>query len=524
MRRSSLGLFAIVLLLPCKSTEGSGGDLGNGDDTGTVPIDSGNPCGAGKIPCGGTCIDAQNDPANCGACGLGCGTAQCCTGKCVDTSTCAYSVTGVGFIGGAGWQNGGDYITVQGNGFAAGMKLYLGDGRAPVWVKDAHTGVAQTPPGPVGFVDVKIDLAGKTAVLKQGFKYSSADLSSPWQQKPMQKVRGEDPGIAVMQDGRVLVAGGTTVPDSAVDAVNTAEIYTRTTDKVDPAANVMSVARWHDSAITLLDGRVLVVGAASGLDGTLADLFDPKTNTFTPTKGKLAVSRTYTRSVLLVDGRVLVTSAGDPNAEVFDPQTETFTTISHATTHQFGFIVRLRDGRVLFGAGDGGDTTVEIFDPDTSTFSPTAPLAQGRSMLTAHVVPDGRALVIGGASLSAGGIHVPLDSIEAFDPKTNTWSTMPYKMTIGRTWLASALVRDGTILAMGGYTLDAKCDSLTDSVDQIDPVKGTVTPFAKLPNANCEWNATTMLDGSVLGVGGGACGTASALPDLDFLPGKPGPS
>src|SRR5215468_1008851 len=121
MRRSSLGLFALVLLLSCKSTEGGGGDLGNGEDTGTTPIDSGNPCPAGKIPCGGTCIDAQNDPANCGVCGLGCGTGQCCTGKCVETSTCAFSVTAVGFVGGAGWQNGGDYITVQGNGFASGM-------------------------------------------------------------------------------------------------------------------------------------------------------------------------------------------------------------------------------------------------------------------------------------------------------------------------------------------------------------------------------------------------------------------
>jgi hypothetical protein len=61
-----------------------------------------------------------------------------------------------------------------------------------------------------------------------------------------------------------------------------------------------------------------------------------------------------------------------------------------------------------------------------------------------------------------------------------------------------------------------------DSVDQIDPVKGIVTPFAVLPNKNTEWTAVTLLDGSVLGVGGGACGASMALPDLDFLPGGPG--
>jgi hypothetical protein len=33
----------------------------------------------------------------------------------------------------------------------------------------------------------------------------------------------------------------------------------------------------------------------------------------------------------------------------------------------------------------------------------------------------------------------------------------------------------------------------------------------------------TLLDGSILAVGGGACGASLALPDIDFLPGAPGP-
>jgi hypothetical protein len=74
---------------------------------------------------------------------------------------------------------------------------------------------------------------------------------------------------------------------------------------------------------------------------------------------------------------------------------------------------------------------------------------------------------------------------------------------------------------MGGYTIDGKCDSLVATVDQILPVAAQVVPFATLPNPNTEWTAVTLLDGSVLGVGGGACGTATALPDLDFLPGAP---
>ena len=61
------------------------------------------------------------------------------------------------------------------------------------------------------------------------------------------------------------------------------------------------------------------------------------------------------------------------------------------------------------------------------------------------------------------------------------------------------------------------------SVETIDSAAGTVTAFPALPNTNTEWTAVTLLDGSVLGVGGGACGTTMALPDIDFLAGTPVP-
>lgn len=85
-------------------------------------------------------------------------------------------------------------------------------------------------------------------------------------------------------------------------------------------------------------------------------------------------------------------------------------------------------------------------------------------------------ILIGGASSSAGGIANPLDSIETYDPAAGTFTLQPYKMGIGRTWHASALLRDGKVLAMGGYTLPGLCSSLTDVVDQIDPEPGWSRP------------------------------------------------
>lgn len=540
--RALLASLAVVSLaavastfVACSSGGATGGTAGGhpestSSSSGTTSSSSGTvTCTGTEQNCNGTCSDITSDPNNCGGCGTVCGTgALCCSSVCIETADCSFSLDPLAVN--TGWQNGGDWLTLTGQGFAAGMKVFLGDGRAAAKVMDANTVRIKTPPGLMGAVDVKIELGTATAVLPSGFTYESGALTTPWQQKQMNPKRGEDPGAAVMQDGRVLITGGTTLPDSTAMALNTAIIYTRMTDMVTDVTGTMSTPRWHDSAVTLIDGRVLVVGGActvnamTGAFGTCngnpaaADLFNPTTNTFTPSQSPLTVGRAYMRSALLPDGRVLISSANDPSLEVYNPDQDSFTAIPHTILHVWGFMVVLRDGRVLFGAGDGGNTAAEVFDPDTDMITSVGPLSQGRSMLTAHTLPDGRVMVIGGASQSAGAIIDPLDSIEAFDPTMNTFSTLTETLSVGRCWHASALVRDGTMLVMGGYTVHASCASFVSSVNQFDPIAGTVTPFDMLINANTEWTAVTLLDGSVLGVGGGNCAGMS-LPDIDFLPG-----
>lgn len=496
---------------------------GCGSSTGDTSGTGGGDGGAdAAFPCG----DTSGDPHNCGSCGVDCGGDVCCSGACVATASCAFSVTGA--TPANGYQNGGEWITLKGAGFVKGMRVHLGDGRAPTLVLDPGTARVQAPPGLPGTVDVTIEAGSQKATLKKGYSYASAGLAPPWKSIPMATVRGEDPALTVLQDGRVLIAGGTTVPDSVGDSLATAEVFLRSSEAVVATAGPMAIPRWHDDAITLLDGKVLVVGGACADDGnncqgdaSSADLFDPSSNTFAPTSGKMNKPRAYARSVLLPDGRVLVSSANDPTLEVYDPETGTFALVANAQPHPFGFMVRLRDGRALLGGGDGGVMAVQLFDPDTNQVTFTGPLAQGRSMLTAHTLPDGRVLVDGGSSNSAGGIDTPLDSIELYDPASGAFSTAPYKLSIGRTWQAGALVRDGTVLVMGGYTVKGQCSSSVGTVDVVDPIAGTVTPFAALPDnkTSTEWTAVTLLDGSIVAVGGGACGTSRALPEIYFLPG-----
>lgn len=510
---------------------GSGFDSGTGSSSGGGDSGTdgtmGPTCTGGKTLCGTTCVDTTSDPANCGKCGVVCDGGTCCASICVDqTASCAFSVTGLDPL--QGNQNGGDWVTITGSGFVTGMRVYLGTGAAPARVVDPQHALVLTPPLAVGYYDIKVTSGAMTSVLPKAYLSVAGSEMPPWTEKPMKFVRGEDPGLAVLQDGRVLVAGGTTVPDSAMNALDSAELYTRTNDSVTSAPGKMSTPRIQNAAVTLLDGKVLVVGGAGWSDAfsntntpsVSADLFDPTSGTFAPTAHPLTTARAGIRAALAWDGRVVITSGGDNTADIYDPVADTFTSVTMLAAHQYGFALRMRDGRVMVGGGDGGQTAVEIFDPAQNKFFMAPSLNQGRSMLTAHTLPDGRIMVIGGASMSAGSVDVPLSSIELYDPATNKWTVAPYALSTGRCWHASALVSDGTVLVMGGYNVDKMCTSV-NTVDQVDPVGGTVKPFGTLPHPNTEWTAVTLHDGSVLGVGGGACGTPMALPSLDFLPGKP---
>ena len=529
-----LGLPALVLLvLACGSNAGSGngfGDAGSDAGAGDGSVDDGSGCASPKTMCGASCVDTSSDAANCGSCGNPCGAGtSCCSGSC--STSCALVVSGVDPDN--GWQNGGDWLTVHGVGFAPGMRVMLGDGRAPVHVVDAQTARIQTPPDVAGYVDVTVSNGGATSTRKGAFLYKAGGLLTPWQKVNLVSPRGEHPGMAVLQDGRVLVTGGTTKPDDPTTAQSTAEIFDRPSETLSAAKNAMATTRWFHAAVTLLTGKVLVVGGACDLYNTMicpgdqraADLFDPSTGSFTPTAGKLAVDTYWTRAVLLPDGRVLVSSSNDPSLQVYDPDKDSFSVVgATAQQHNLAFTVRLRDGRVLIGASEGlGSTTaVELFDPDTNKVTPVGPLNVGRGWLTAHTIPDGRVLVIAGDGTHTMQGYTPLDSIEIFDPKTMAFTIAPYKLAMARFAHASALVRDGTILVIGGYNVPTACTPPADtpSVEQIDPVKGTVTKFADLPDPITESNAVTLQDGSVLTAGGGGCGVPTALPHVDFLPGQ----
>jgi hypothetical protein len=448
-------------------------------------------------------------------------------------------------------------VKVLGAGFAPGTTVAIGSGKAPALYVDPGTILIQTPPGPVGPQDVTIAAGGLTATLASGFTYQSGGLETTWQQKNLTVGRANGPALGVLQDGRVLIAGGTSglTWDTAVAS---ADLYTEPAASAVLAASAMTTPRFSDGAVPLLANKVLVAGGAcqysaswpSGAclgDPTAIDLFDASTNTFNASKahfpappaaamespaGAVAVS-----GVLLPDGRAFLVTNTLPNAFVYDPTADSLTAVPYPAPFPSGFVfgldyafvVRLLDGRVLVGAGDLSSVRMPasytfLFDPTSNTLAATGGFANLRSGARANTLPDGRVMVVGGAD--PNNAYLSVDTIELYDPTSGTFALAPYKLSTPRGGHASVLVRDGTVLAVGGSDGGIKdCTTpsagLTATVDQIDPVKGTVTAFLPLPRPAEGIGGVVTLDGSVFIGGGAICGDTTVQPYVDFLQGLP---
>src|ERR1041384_1357697 len=166
----------------------------------------------------------------------------------------------------------------------------------------------------------------------------------------------------------------------------------------------LNIERRGHTATQLADGRLLIVGGEN--DGGLvkkAETFDPNSRSFL-IAAKLKASRKEHRATTLEDGRILIVGGDDQgSAEIYDPQTGTFTLLeaSLSAPRSFHSAVLLRNGKVLIAGGLAQDKSAiqygEIFDPQTLSFSSTANSMHGvRTRPTLRVLDDGKVQVIGG--------------------------------------------------------------------------------------------------------------------------------
>jgi hypothetical protein len=314
----------------------------------------------------------------------------------------------------------------------------------------------------------------------------------------------------LLSDGRVLLAGGQS---------SEAELYDPATGHWTETGR-MHVARSGHIASLLADGRVLVAGGIDSPKGYLgplasAELYDPISGTWTET-GSMTRWRYYSEAISLADGRVLVVGGhvGDhvsskrippgggeetKSAETYDPASGTWT-LARPMTAPPGTATLLPDGTVLV-THDGGSS--ELFDPRTgrwtATPSPTQPLYAPRATLLAN----GDVLVVA-LSEPARGSGCPcrqvMDRAELYDPLTGSW-TPTGRPPAGST---EALLADGMALVFGDDGAAARYDPRNGSwaTGTALPREWATTNPDNLGAAPNYWDfpgiAIRLLDGRVL--------------------------
>ena len=324
-----------------------------------------------------------------------------------------------------------------------------------------------------------------------------------------------DQTATVLQDGRVLVAGGSREAES--DQLSTAEIFDPKTNAWSAAAS-MAYPRARHTATLLADGRVLVVGGLGPGRGN-SEIYDPKTNTWSPA-GNLISARANHQAVLLSDGRVLAMGGRQPgrplsSAEIFDPRVRSWTaTGSLLVARDRPQAVLLRDGKVLVTGGVSVDVggsldaavlfgsplaTSEIYDSTTKVWIQGPAMSVGRVGHAIVVLGNGDVFVVGGTRDAAPA--------EILDSRSHTWTSTTVLapriapvvgvLAGGRVIVAGGMV-ERVDPATGSYTV-----ALLDSVEVFDIGRGSWS--AGPPMKVARWLATgsVLADGRFLVCGGG---------------------
>lgn len=290
-----------------------------------------------------------------------------------------------------------------------------------------------------------------------------------------------------------------------------------TTTPLEKRSALVAIESMHElrashTATLLPSGKVLIVGGFKKVRTydqvyfTSAELYDPQTKTFTPT-GSLNVARCGHTATLLRDGTVLIAGGGNDqplaSAELYNPQTGTFTKLEDMTSARQGHTATLlKNGNVLV-AGSGMDDkhSAELFNIRTHRFEATGNMRMNRLGPTATLLPNGKVLIAGGASGEERG-HTVVATAELYDPATGRF-TPTGSMTLVRYKHGALLLPDSTVLIVGGSD-EHDWRGQYNSVELYDMKRGTFSRVRdmegkrfKLPNG-----VTLLNDGTVLVTGG----------------------
>jgi len=150
--------------------------------------------------------------------------------------------------------------------------------------------------------------------------------------------------------------------------------------------------------------------------------------------------------------------------------------------------------QILFSVSTPGQSAPRAPSVGTFVWQPMAPMPTLRFLPSVATGGDGRVYAIGGAASLAD----PVRAVEAFDPRTNSWTTVaPLPQGLATYLAAAATGRDGRIYVFGGGRGDG-----SNTVEIYDPVSNTWTSGAQMPTARGGLAAVLGPDQRIYAMGG----------------------
>ena len=236
-----------------------------------------------------------------------------------------------------------------------------------------------------------------------------------------------------------------------------------------PALNQPSVPVIGGGTATAPNNELLFVGGS----GPVAQRYKNRTEDWELAGVAFGVGL-LSQTTGLADGRVLFTGGVDATtgqatnaAAIYDPTTQTTTTLSMAVARAGHGASLMGNGKVLVTGGlaafdlanpltlfTGLQVTTEIFDPVTNAFTPGPNMLEARALHTSTTLTNGQVFIAGGISLLPF-VNLPTVSATAyrFNPATNSFG-IPSLFSGGRFLHSACPLSNGRVLLVGGLTLD----------------------------------------------------------------------
>lgn len=262
-------------------------------------------------------------------------------------------------------------------------------------------------------------------------------------------------------NGRVLVAGGFATTATSTGSTNSAELFypeTGTWLTVAPMAR----RRDNHTATVTPDGNVVVIGgyqtgAPGGYVG-VGEEFNPLTNTWSDLADTLNRPRALHTATYMRDGRIVVIGGVDQNGplssvEIWDGATwtEDATDPMPEALHSHG-AVQLANGDILVAGGTNGLGEVTSSyryrpgNPDGTRWINAGRLSNGRMNHTLTLMPNGHAVIAGGAQTSGSTIR----GVEIFHESADFWLPIS-SFSSARAYHTTTIAANGQMMAFGGY-------------------------------------------------------------------------